>query len=175
MHWGQGPPYVTFKLNSYGCREELVAIDTCVGRFSEPADASAALDCARVTPLERWDVDASSPAVSHRPGSRFGRQGACDKKAISDGYAWTNSMSRWCCVHQNCRHGLTLLVPAPYARFMNGVEDFDAACFGIQPSEALVLDPQQRLMLQVALLLSIACVTYPYFHACFCTAYAHFA
>ena len=34
-------------------------------------------------------------------------------------------------------------------RFMNGVEEFDAASFGIQPSEALVLDPQQRLMLQV--------------------------
>jgi acyl transferase domain-containing protein len=32
---------------------------------------------------------------------------------------------------------------------MSGVEDFDAATFGILPSEALVLDPQQRLMLQV--------------------------
>lgn len=32
---------------------------------------------------------------------------------------------------------------------MLDVECFDAACFGIQPSEALVLDPQQRLMLEV--------------------------
>ena len=51
-----------------------MGVDTCVGCFSEPADGSAALDCARVTPLERWDVDSASPAVSHRPGSRFGRQ-----------------------------------------------------------------------------------------------------
>lgn len=35
-------------------------------------------------------------------------------------------------------------------RFMNGVEEFDAASFGIHPSEALVLDPQQRLMLEVS-------------------------
>ena len=34
-------------------------------------------------------------------------------------------------------------------RFMHGVEDFDAACFGIHTSEALVMDPQQRLMLEV--------------------------
>ena len=33
---------------------------------------------------------------------------------------------------------------------MDGVEDFDAACFGIHPSEALVLDPQQRIMLEVS-------------------------
>ena len=32
---------------------------------------------------------------------------------------------------------------------MIGVEEFDAAVFGIHPSEALVLDPQQRLMLEV--------------------------
>ena len=31
---------------------------------------------------------------------------------------------------------------------MRDVECFDAACFGIQLSEALVLDPQQRLMLE---------------------------
>ena len=32
---------------------------------------------------------------------------------------------------------------------MHGVEDFDAACFSIHASEALVMDPQQRLMLEV--------------------------
>ncbi len=35
-------------------------------------------------------------------------------------------------------------------RFMDGVENFDAACFGIHASEALVMDPQQRLMLEVS-------------------------
>jgi hypothetical protein len=54
-------------------REGIVAIDACVGRFSEPACGNLAHDCTRVTPLERWDVDFTSPAVSHRPGSRFGR------------------------------------------------------------------------------------------------------
>ena len=33
-------------------------------------------------------------------------------------------------------------------RYLEGVEDFDAAVFGISPAEALVLDPQQRLMLE---------------------------
>ena len=54
-------------------REGIVAIDVVVGRFSEPAHGGVAPDCARITPLDRWDVDAVSPAISHRPGSRFGR------------------------------------------------------------------------------------------------------
>ena len=33
---------------------------------------------------------------------------------------------------------------------MNCVENFDAACFGIHASEALVMDPQQRLMLEAS-------------------------
>lgn len=71
-------------------REGVVAIDSCVGRFSEGnaggvvgkgasfgADASfgsgARTDTVRATPLERWDVDSAAPAVSHKPGARFGR------------------------------------------------------------------------------------------------------
>lgn len=38
---------------------------------------------------------------------------------------------------------------ARFGRFMTEVESFDAAAFRISPSEASVLDPQQRLMLQV--------------------------
>ena len=34
-------------------------------------------------------------------------------------------------------------------RFLNGVEGFDAASFGIASSEALLIDPQQRMMLEV--------------------------
>ena len=61
-------------LSTHPSREEgIVAIDACVGRFSEPACGDTARDCARVTPLERWDVDSASPAVLKRPGSRFGR------------------------------------------------------------------------------------------------------
>ena len=39
-------------------------------------------------------------------------------------------------------------------RFGGFVEDwasFDAACFGISPSEAVLMDPQQRVMLQVTI------------------------
>ena len=50
-----------------------MAIDAYVGRFSEPASGAVAPDSARITPLTRWDVDSVTPAVSHRPGSRFGR------------------------------------------------------------------------------------------------------
>jgi hypothetical protein len=52
----------------------LIGIDSCVGQFSEPAlESSAGIDVARITPLERWDVDSAAAGVSHRPGSRFGR------------------------------------------------------------------------------------------------------
>lgn len=83
-------------------RGGVVTIDSCVGRFSEAAAAAdgagatfgrgesaarsgsggiggassgdgARSDTARVTPLERWDVESAAPAVSHKPGSRFGR------------------------------------------------------------------------------------------------------
>lgn len=36
-----------------------------------------------------------------------------------------------------------------FGQFLDDVENFDAATFGVSPSEALVLDPQQRLMLEV--------------------------
>ena len=35
------------------------------------------------------------------------------------------------------------------SRWLDGVEDFDAAVFGINAAEALVLDPQQRIILEV--------------------------
>ena len=34
-------------------------------------------------------------------------------------------------------------------RFLTDVEDFDAALYGVSPAEAAVLDPQQRLILEV--------------------------
>lgn len=43
-----------------------------------------------------------------------------------------------------------------FSRFMEGVEGFDAAAFHISPSEACVLDPQQRLMLEVPLPLALS-------------------
>jgi acyl transferase domain-containing protein len=35
-------------------------------------------------------------------------------------------------------------------RFLEGEANFDAALFGIAPMEVLVMDPQQRLMLEVS-------------------------
>ena len=53
---------------------QMVVVDTFSGRFAEPSDGGArSLDTCRVTPFQRWDVDATAPHVSHRPGARFGR------------------------------------------------------------------------------------------------------
>lgn len=45
----------------------------------------------------------------------------------------------WLCCHA-----------CPTLRWLDGVERFDAAAFGIGVSEALLIDPQQRLMLEVS-------------------------
>ena len=42
-------------------------------------------------------------------------------------------------------------ITASPCRYLTDVEQFDAAAFGISPAEALVLDPQQRLMLEARL------------------------
>ncbi len=34
--------------------------------------------------------------------------------------------------------------------FLDGIDKFDAACFGMSPREAVRLDPQQRLLLKAA-------------------------
>ncbi len=46
---------------------------------------------------------------------------------------------------------MTLLLTLTLAarRFLADVEHFDAALYGVSPSEAAVLDPQQRLILEV--------------------------
>ena len=54
-------------------KQDGIAIESCAGRFSEAAAGGHVAHVARVTPLERWDVDSAAPAVSHKPGSRFGR------------------------------------------------------------------------------------------------------
>ncbi len=49
-----------------------VTVNATVARLSCPAIDSM-LDSSTVTPLCRWDVDAFTKSISHRPGSRFGR------------------------------------------------------------------------------------------------------
>ena len=45
----------------------------------------------------------------------------------------------WMCCHA-----------CPTLRWLDGVERFDAAAFGIGVLEALLIDPQQRLMLEAS-------------------------
>ena len=54
----------------------------------------------------------------------------------------------WCPPTTGASTSQPQLLPAA-CRFMDGVELFDAAAFRISPSEASVMDPQQRLMLEV--------------------------
>ena len=41
-------------------------------------------------------------------------------------------------------------VPSRYGGFLDRVDGFDAAFFGVSPREAVVMDPQQRLMLELS-------------------------
>lgn len=43
------------------------------------------------------------------------------------------------------------MIAGHHGAFMAGWADFDAAAFSIAPAEALVMDPQQRCLLQVGL------------------------
>ncbi len=53
---------------------DVVVVDKFSGRFAEQTDGGMRChDSCRVTPFQRWDVDANAPHVSHRPGARFGR------------------------------------------------------------------------------------------------------
>ncbi len=51
------------------------------------------------------------------------------------------------CQADSCIAEMT--ISSTHCRYLEGVENFDAAVYGVSPAEALVLDPQQRLMLEV--------------------------
>ena len=113
----------------------VVTIDATAARLSAPS-ISSTVDSCRVTPYSRWDVDSNVPGVPHRFGSRFAR-------CASAGVMWAvrGAAILWC-----SQRSRTLL-----RRFLQGVEDFDASAFGIAPSEAVLIDPQQRMMLEVGI------------------------
>lgn len=54
-------------------QQQLVTVDASVSRLSAPSVCSTPDTC-RLTPYSRWDVDGATAGISHRPGSRFGRQ-----------------------------------------------------------------------------------------------------
>ena len=42
----------------------------------------------------------------------------------------------------------SMTINAPFAAFCDGVAEFDAAVFGLSPTEAVTVDPQQRLLME---------------------------
>ena len=83
-------------------------------------------DTLRSIPLQRWDrTAAADPLLADALGS-----GAAD--------AATQQLQP------------QQLLPAQFGGFLAGVEDFDAAVFGLSAGEAAAMDPQHRLLLQLA-------------------------
>lgn len=131
--------------------QALIMVDASTSRLSAPS-ISSAVDSCRITPYARWDADSRAPGVSHRPGGRFGRW-ACGAASLLQGLLAELGRSMF-------GHGagavltrlkLRPLATIPPCRFLGGVECFDASVFAIPPSEALLVDPQQRMMLEVRL------------------------
>lgn len=58
---------------TYAQPQALVVIDAAAARLPAP-NMSGSADTCRITPFSRWDVDAVISGISHRLGSRFGRQ-----------------------------------------------------------------------------------------------------
>lgn len=80
------------------------------------------------SPEEFWKMlDAGADGIGTIPKSRFDLEKYFSEDASAPGKTYV-------------RHG----------GFLEGIEEFDAQFFGLSPKEALALDPQQRLMLEVS-------------------------
>lgn len=124
-----------------------VEIASSEGRSTEPHPAG------RVDGIQRSeDADIAIIGIGCRlPGGIEGADDfwnflAAGRSAISE-----VPPSRWNLDHHfnpDPDHPLTQHVR--HGGFISGIEEFDASFFGISPREAICMDPQQRLMLEVA-------------------------
>lgn len=115
-----------------------IVVQSMSSRLPSQQLPSRHLDGIISIPLNRWDVDSIPESnLANRSVASLIRPHVCVLIRFNRPE------------HQGDKQGTEMRCRARFGGFVKDWASFDAACFGISPSEAVLMDPQQRVMLQV--------------------------
>lgn len=137
----------------------LVSMGDAAGPASPAAPVAAAASPAPAPPAPATAADGShaAPALQRHLGSDVAIVGMAGRypKANNLAQLWNNLVEKRDCVEDIPAERFEERLPNAFSRryrggFMDGIDRFDAPFFSIPAEEAAILDPQERLFLEVA-------------------------